>query len=150
MGCPVCEVLLTEEALSLPEQTAPAETGALVDFWGVVRQTEGAAQIAGIEYEAHRAMAEHQLRAIGEEAAKLFELMQIIIHHRIGFVAAGEASLFVRVGSRHRAEAFRASQWMVDELKKRVPIWKKPRDVAAAPSPGAPSAAKVELISSPA
>ncbi len=71
----------------------------MVDFWGVVRGTEDGAEISGIEYEAHRAMAEHQLRAIAEEAAAAFELKQIIVQHRLGFVPAGEASLFVRVGS---------------------------------------------------
>ena len=131
MAYPVCEVLLTEEPLRLPEQTAPAETGGIVDFWGVVRATENGDEIAGIEYEAHAAMAEHQLRKIAEEAANRFTLMQITIHHRTGFVAVGEASLLVRVGSRHRAEAFRASEWIVDELKKRAPIWKHTKVRAA-------------------
>ncbi len=105
----------------------PVETGGVVDFWGVVRRMEDGAPISGIEYEAHRAMAEHQLRAIAEECARNFSLMQLEVAHRIGFVAVGEASLLVRVCSKHRAEAFRACAWIVDELKKRVPIWKHPR-----------------------
>jgi molybdopterin synthase catalytic subunit len=48
------------------------------------------------------------------------------VHHRLGFIAVGKPSLFVRVASRNRPEAFRASQWVVDELKRRVPIWKRP------------------------
>jgi molybdopterin synthase catalytic subunit len=51
----------------------------------------------------------------------------VIIHHRIGFVAVGESSLFMRVFSGHRQAAFQASRWIVDELKKKVPIWKRPR-----------------------
>ena len=97
-----------------------------MDFWGVVREMEDGSEIAGIEYEAHHAMAEHQLRALAEEAAQSFDLRQVRITHRLGVVPAGEASLLVRVGSRHRAAAFQASVWIVDELKKRVPIWKRP------------------------
>ena len=72
-------------------------------------------------------MAEHQLKRIAEQAAERFGLKFVIVHHRIGFIAVGEASLFLRVASSHRSEGFRASQWIVDELKKKVPIWKRPR-----------------------
>lgn len=126
MANSVCEVLLTELPLTAPAQGSGDETGAIVDFWGVVRRMEGEAAISGIDYEAHREMAEHQLHAIGDEAAKTFGLMQIKIQHRTGFVPVGEASLLVRVGSRHRADAFRGAVWIVDELKKRAPIWKHP------------------------
>ena len=101
--------------------------GALVDFWGVVRKLEDGREIEGIKYEAHREMAEHQLRRIAEQAAENFGLRVVLIHHRIGFIAVGAPSLFLRVTSLHREEAFRASQWIVNELKKKVPIWKKPR-----------------------
>src|SRR5436190_16890802 len=104
-----------------------AGAGAVVDFWGVVRPIEHGREIEGIDYETHREMAEHQLKRIAEQAAKRFELKLVIVHHRIGFVAVGEASLFLRVGSSHRSEGFRASQWIVDELKRKVPIWKRPR-----------------------
>jgi molybdopterin synthase catalytic subunit len=126
MANPVCDVLLTDAPLVLAADLPPVETGAIVDFWGVVRATEGETQITGLRYEAHREMAEHQLRGVAEECIDAFELKQLLVHHRIGFVAVGEASLLVRVGSAHRAEAFRASAWIVDELKKRVPIWKHP------------------------
>jgi molybdopterin synthase catalytic subunit len=101
--------------------------GAIVDFWGVVRELEDEREIEGIDYEAHAAMAEHQLQLIAQESAKNFKLKKVIIHHRIGFVSAGEASLFLQVKAGHRAAAFAASKWIVDELKKRVPIWKRPR-----------------------
>ena len=67
-----------------------------------------------------------------EQATERFGLEVVVVHHRIGFVEVGEASLFLRVASRHRSEGFRASQWIVDELKKKVPIWKRPRFRAAA------------------
>jgi len=99
----------------------------MVEFWGIVRRLENGHDIEGIEYEAHGQMARHQLRQIAEQAAEKFRVQFVIIHHRIGFIAVGEPSLFMRVASLHRNEAFRASQWIVNELKKKVPIWKKPR-----------------------
>src|SRR4051812_5906266 len=99
----VCEVLLTASPLAAASFADVTETGAIVDFWGIVRRTEEDAEITGIEYEAHPTMADHQLRLIADEAVRGFDLQQLWIHHRVGFVAVGEASLFVRVGSRHRA-----------------------------------------------
>jgi molybdopterin synthase catalytic subunit len=122
----VSEVLLTESPLNAPRKH-PIEAGAMVEFWGIVRRLEDGRDIEGIEYEAHRQMAEYQLRQIADQAAEKFRLHLIIIHHRIGFIAVGEPSLFLRVASPHRVEGFQASQWIVDELKKKVPIWKRPR-----------------------
>src|SRR6266403_619832 len=64
---------------------------------------------------------------IAEQAVEKFRVQLVIIHHRIGFIAAGKPSLFMRVAGLHRNEAFRSSRWIVNELKKKVPIWKKPR-----------------------
>jgi molybdopterin synthase catalytic subunit len=127
MANSVCEVLLTEACLEAPARDVDLTAGAVVDFWGAVRGLEDGRQIEGIEYEAHRAMAEHQLRLVAEAAVKKFRLEQVIVHHRIGFVGTGEASLFLRVGTEHRAAGFEASQWIVDELKRRAPIWKRPK-----------------------
>ena len=122
-----CEVALMSGPLGLtsPENTSSA--GATVEFFGNVRPLENGEQIDGIEYEAHREMAEHQLRKIAHEAAERFDLLAIRLHHGVGFVAVGETSLFLRVASAHRGAAFEASRWIVDELKKRVPIWKSVR-----------------------
>jgi molybdopterin synthase catalytic subunit len=122
-----CEVALMRGPLGLtsPENTLGA--GAMVEFFGNVRPLENGEEIDGIEYEAHRDMAEHQLRKIAHEAAERFDLLAIRLHHGIGFVAVGEPSLFLRVASAHRGAAFEASRWIVDELKKRVPIWKSVR-----------------------
>ena len=128
----VCEVLVTESALQTPKRDNAAEAGAVVDFFGVVRKLEGNREIEGIQYEAHVKMAEHQLRLIGEAAVGEFQLKQVVLQHRIGFVGAGEASLFLRVTAPHRGAAFDGSKWIVDELKKKVPIWKKPAFRSAA------------------
>src|SRR5712671_6213442 len=122
----VCEISLTQVPLAVPASDIP-RAGAIVDFWGVVRPIEDGREIEGIDYEARREMAEHQLKRIAEQAAERFGLKLVIVHHRIGFIAVGEPSLFLRVASPHRSEGFRASQWIVDELKKKVPIWKSPR-----------------------
>jgi molybdopterin synthase catalytic subunit len=142
MANSVCEVLLAQTRLEGAADTASTTAqnvdpstslrtsltaGAIVDFWGVVRKMEEDREIDGIDYEAHQAMAEHQLRLIAENAAEKFQLKKVILHHRVGFVAAGEASLFLQVQAAHRAAAFEASKWIVDELKKKVPIWKRPR-----------------------
>jgi molybdopterin synthase catalytic subunit len=122
----LCEVLVTDAPLEALNSNF-AGAGAIVDFWGVVRGLEDGREIEGIDYQAHCEMAEHQLKRIAEQAAEKFRLHIVIIHHRIGFISVGETSLFLRVSSLHRDEAFRASQWIVNELKKNVPIWKKPR-----------------------
>ena len=122
----VCEISVTQAPLAA-RQTDIAGAGAVVDFWGVVRPIEDGREIEGIDYDAHCEMAEHQLRGIADQAAERFGLKLVVVHHRFGFIAVGEPSLFLRVASPHRSEGFRASQWIVDELKKRVPIWKRPR-----------------------
>ncbi len=127
MANPVCEVLVTDAQLNAPGNHVDLAAGAAVDFRGIVRGFEDGREIEGIDYEAHRKMAEHQLRQIAEEATIQFDLRSVIIHHRIGFVPVGEPSLFMRVCSGHRQAAFQAGRWIVDELKKKVPIWKRPR-----------------------
>ena len=145
MANSVSQVLLTEARLDAPNKDVrhgesvhwridPSTAlrtslgaGAVVDFWGVVRELEDGRKIEGIDYEAHKAMAEHQMKVIADAAAETFRLNQVVLHHRVGFVRTGEASLFLRVSAQRRAAAFEASKWIVDELKKKVPIWKRPR-----------------------
>lgn len=141
MANPVCEVLVTDAQLSAPENRVDPAAGARIDFQGIVRASEDGREIEGIDYEAHWKMAEHQLREIAEQAIIQFELRSVIIHHRIGFVAVGEPSLFMRVFSGHRQAAFQASRWIVDELKKKVPIWKRPRFKIQNDMPGSSPAA---------
>lgn len=101
--------------------------GAILDFRGVVRKLENGLTIDGITYEAHETMAQSQLERIGRDSAEKFGLGSVLIRHRIGFVAAGDASLVVRITSAHRGESLKAMVWLIDELKKKVPIWKHPR-----------------------
>lgn len=126
MAISVCEVSLTETPLDLPEAPSDPGAGAIVVFWGAVRANEDGREIIGIEYEAHREMAEHQMRIVAESALGKFELREISLRHRVGFVPVAQPSVVVRVSSGHRGAAFAASQWVMDELKRVVPIWKRP------------------------
>ena len=126
-----CEVKVTRDALLPMPSVFSTEHGAVVDFFGVVRDNENDGPISGLEYEAFVEMAEAELRRISEEVAQKFSLGSVIVHHRIGFVAVGEASLFVRISARHRGAAFAGSQHLVELLKARVPIWKHPIPVKA-------------------
>ena len=119
----------------MPARVDDPEAGALVVFWGAVRATEEGREITGIEYEAHQAMAEHQMQLVAESAAEKFDVREVFVRHRVGFVAAAQPSVVVRVASGHRGAAFAASQWIMDELKRVVPIWKHPvfKDEAAQP-----------------
>src|SRR5205823_1653983 len=99
-----------------------------VEFLGVVRDLENGVKIAGIDYEANVEMAAHQLRKLAGEAREKFACGEIVLYHRIGFVPAGEPSLFVRVSAAHRGPAFAACQWIIDRLKEVVPIWKRARE----------------------
>lgn len=138
------QILITTAPLVALPPRWKATAGAVIDFWGVVRGLEEGRAISGIEYEAHEAMAQHQMKTLAEEARARFHLEEIILQHRIGFVAAGETSLFLRVSSAHRGAAFDGSQWMIAELKRKVPIWKRPLFVRPEEStqPHQPAAAR--------
>ena len=131
MANPVYEVLLTDAPLQ-PVISAGDGTGAVVDFFGVVRLLEEDREIVGIDYESHRTMATHQLETIAREAITKFGLASAIVRHRLGFVPVGEPSVFVRTTSRNRLECYRANEWIMAELKQRVPIWKRPQFKTAA------------------
>src|SRR5689334_23810548 len=101
-GCLAMEfydIRVSCEPIKAPDLNFSQAAGAIIDFFGVVRAIEGDRVIEGIEYEAFQAMAERQLRVIADEARSGHDLRSVAIHHRIGFVQAGEASLFVRVSA---------------------------------------------------
>ena len=128
MAISIWDFALTQSALVLPPAAASSEAGAVVDFLGVVRGTEDGAEIVGIDYEWHARMALPQLERIGREAAAKFPLLPgCRLHHRVGFVPAGEPSLALRICSAHRGPALAATSWLIERLKQVVPIWKHPR-----------------------
>jgi molybdopterin synthase catalytic subunit len=104
--------------------------GALVTFIGYVRErADDGRAVDGLSYEAHRDLALAELRAIGSEAAERFDGAVVAIAHRVGDLGLGEAAVAIAVGSAHRGAAFDACEYAIDELKRRVPIWKKERYV---------------------
>lgn len=126
MAISISEISLTDAPLPPPGFLQADGAGAVVDFWGIVRALEDGAVLLGINYEVHRAMAEHQMKALVERAIRDFSLTALCLRHRVGFVPVAEASLFLRVASSHRPAVFGAAQWLIDELKQKVPIWKRP------------------------
>jgi molybdopterin synthase catalytic subunit len=101
--------------------------GAVVSFFGVVRNENRGRDVTGIVYECYADMAERVSAMICDEVKASHEVESIRVLHRTGEVSAGEISLLVIVTAPHRAEAFAASERVVDALKRRVPIWKKER-----------------------
>jgi molybdopterin synthase catalytic subunit len=121
-----CDIRVNGDPINAVQLSFSRTEGAVVDFFGVVRALEGNHLIEGIRYEAFQPMAERQLLVIAEQAKSQHNLQQVLIYHRIGFVAVGEASLFVRVSARHRRAAFEGNSQIIEQLKIAVPIWKHP------------------------
>ncbi|HTE83832.1 MAG TPA: molybdenum cofactor biosynthesis protein MoaE [Dehalococcoidia bacterium] len=115
--------VLDEVALSA--LVAKPEAGAIVLFSGIVRDNNLGRRVEHLEYDAYPPLAERTLVDIAAEARSRWDLTEIAIHHRIGRLEIGEASLLVAVSSSHRAEAFTACQYCVDRVKQIVPVWKK-------------------------
>jgi molybdopterin synthase catalytic subunit len=121
------ELLLTDKPIDEAEATLgkfSGDVGGVVTFWGIVRDLEDGKPIHALEYTAYREMADHQFRKLLAETRQKWPVKRIRIVHRLGVIAVGESSLLVRVEAAHRGEAFAAAQFIIDELKQRVPIWK--------------------------
>jgi molybdopterin synthase catalytic subunit len=101
------------------------ECGGHVWFVGTVRSPNENMEITKLFFEAYKSMAIKELEAIKQEAIQKFELQNLLIHHRLGAVFAGEIAVVVVASSIHRKAAFLGCEFAIDELKKRVPIWKK-------------------------
>jgi molybdopterin synthase catalytic subunit len=115
-----------DEARLLAQRASSCSMGAIIYFLGVVRDSEAGAPIRALEYESFRAMAEHQFHLLFDQIEKRWPVESVRVVHRLGEVRAGEPSLWVEVIAPHRGEAFAACQWLIDEMKRVVPIWKKP------------------------
>ena len=110
---------------SLITQVASAEHGAILLFLGVVRDVNDGRGVTGIEYSAYEAMAASELEAIATEATGKFATSSVVIEHRLGELGLEEASVAIAVAHAHRDEAYAVSRWVIEELKRRVPIWKR-------------------------
>ena len=101
------------------------EHGATVLFLGTVRRTNEGRTVRGMRYDAYVAMAEDVLRAIAEEAAARADSEGVALVHRIGELEIGEVSVAIAVASPHRAQAFDAARHAIEEIKRRLPVWKQ-------------------------
>ena len=110
---------------ALTGQLEDAESGGVVTFEGRVRNHNAGKAVVRLEYEAYPELAEKEGLRILEEAVKRWEVSRILTLHRVGKLAIGETAVWVGVAAGHRAEAFAACRYVIDELKARVPIWKK-------------------------
>lgn len=116
------ETLRPEEARS---RVGATDAGAVVLFVGTVRRTNRGREVVELAYEAYAAMAAEELARVGAEARERFGLERVDAVHRVGKLGPGEPAVAVAVSSGHREAAFDAVRWMMSELKRRVPIWKR-------------------------
>jgi molybdopterin synthase catalytic subunit len=110
---------------ALLAEVARVANGASILFVGTVRDMNDGRVVSGIEYTAYEAMAVRELNTIVAEAALRFGTDDIVVEHRVGRLALAEASVVIAVAHPHRAEAYDASRFVIEELKRRVPIWKR-------------------------
>jgi molybdopterin synthase catalytic subunit len=113
------------DVLALVEAVSSAANGAVLLFLGAVRQVNDGRDVTGIDYAAYEGMALRELQAIAEEAAVRFDSADVRIVHRLGELGVEEVSVAIAVAHAHRDAAYAASRWVIEELKRRVPIWKR-------------------------
>jgi molybdopterin converting factor subunit 1 len=116
------EAIDTEQVLASLKR---GEDGAAVVFEGVVRNQTRGRKTLYLDYEAYEEMALQQMEALARQSLKQFEIRDVALIHRLGRLEIGETSVLVVVASAHRAAAFDACRWLIDTLKRTVPIWKK-------------------------
>ena len=109
----------------LVEFVTDPEAGAIVTFIGTTRNNNEGRRVIALDYEAYPEMAEKELARLGVEAKKRWDIQRIAIVHRIGPVQITEPSVIIAVSAAHRADAFEACRFAIEEIKKSVPIWKK-------------------------
>ncbi len=107
------------------ESVAGPESGGIDVFLGTARNHSKGRTVVLLEYEAYEPMALNMMKKIAEQAQQKWDLHKASLVHRVGRVPLGEASVVIAVSSAHRDEAFRACRFLIDELKRVVPIWKR-------------------------
>ncbi len=115
-----------DESSLVKQRKQVSECGAVVHFSGLVRESEGTDSIEALEYEVFQEMAEYQFKVLFDQIEAKWPIESVRVVHRVGYVPVGEPSLWVEVIASHRGEAFQACQYLIDEMKQVVPIWKRP------------------------
>jgi molybdopterin synthase catalytic subunit len=120
--------LLRDEPLSLDrvvDEVRDEQAGAIATFTGTTRISSRGRTVTHLDYEAYEGMAERVMAEIAEGLQSRYELSAVAIHHRVGRVGIGETSVVIAVSAPHRQDALAACKDAIDELKERVPLWKK-------------------------
>jgi molybdopterin synthase catalytic subunit len=123
-----CYASITADTIDLAGTVASlkrGEDGAALVFEGIVRNQTRGRRTLYLDYEAYEPMAVQEMESLAEKALKQFQIRDVAIVHRLGRLQIGETSVLIAVASAHRAAAFEACRWLIDTLKKTVPIWKK-------------------------
>jgi molybdopterin synthase catalytic subunit len=107
------------------EEIKAGTDGAVCVFDGIVRNNTRGRETLYLDYEAYREMALEQMRGLAAQALERFGVRDVALLHRLGRLQVGETSVLIVVASAHRGAAFEACRWLIDTLKKQVPIWKK-------------------------
>jgi molybdopterin synthase catalytic subunit/molybdopterin converting factor small subunit len=113
------------DAVRLVADAKHGEDGAVVVFDGIVRNNSRGRETLYLDYEAYEEMATKQMADLALQAREKYGVSHVTILHRLGRLAIGETSVLIVVASAHRGQAFDACRWLIDTLKKTVPIWKK-------------------------
>jgi molybdopterin synthase catalytic subunit len=113
------------DVAGLTSLVASAAAGAITSFLGVVRDVNAGRAVTGIEYSAYEEMAQREMQAIAHEAAARFDNASIALQHRLGELALGDVSVAIVAAHAHRAPALNACRYVIEQLKLRVPIWKR-------------------------
>ena len=119
---------VTDEKIDLQKffsAAPPSSCGATASFVGLVRNHDHGRAVQSLYYECYRPMAEKVMQALVEEAEVRWKIEKTLALHRVGHLQVGEAAVAVSVSSAHRAEAFDACRFLIEGIKKKVPIWKK-------------------------
>lgn len=128
-------VEITDGVIPVAEIAAEIKAGpdgAVCVFDGIVRDNSRGRKTLYLDYEAYREMALEQMRGLAIEAVTKFGVRDVAVVHRLGRLVVGETSVLIVVASAHRGAAFEACRWLIDTLKKTVPIWKKEQFVDGA------------------
>ncbi|HJO39831.1 MAG: molybdenum cofactor biosynthesis protein MoaE [Vicinamibacterales bacterium] len=130
----IARLAVTTERLDLdaligavsPAAEADAEgTGAIASFLGLVREHNLGRRVVKLEYEAYEPLAVRAFERIADEIAERWPAAQVAVHHRVGVLAVGEASVAITAASPHRADAFAACRYLIERIKQIAPIWKR-------------------------
>jgi len=113
------------EPAAVLSEVASTANGATVLFIGTVREVNEGRAVTGIDYSAYRAMAAKELTAIVASACEEFGTRHVVVEHRLGTLAVGDVSVAIAVAHPRRSPALDATRYVIEELKQRVPIWKR-------------------------